>query len=128
MGAIMASLLRPVTSHLVGCAGLPPCLSSCTSSTSSSLALQLPPPPSLTQKSQEDWHSTSDDCHQLVHVSSCVFVPNAWLFSGEGNRRNPDGLLRLRHHLEVRSWPRHLPDFLRQIQQAVSLAMSICMR
>merc|ERR1711920_1107373 len=76
---------------------------------------------------KEDWHSASDDCDQLVHVSNCVFVPNAWLFSGEGHCVHPDGLLCLGHYLEMWSWPCHLPDLLRQIQQAVSLAMSMCM-
>merc|ERR1712226_1586759 len=46
-------LLSLATSHQGGSAGLPPCLSSCTSSTSSSLALQPHPPPNLTQKSQK---------------------------------------------------------------------------
>merc|ERR1712217_982801 len=44
---------------------------------------------------KEDWHSASDDRDQLVHVSYCVFVPNAWLFSGEGHCVHPDGLLPL---------------------------------
>merc|ERR1712187_342601 len=48
--ATPASLLSLETSHQGGSAGSPPCLSSCTSSTSSSLALQLQPPPNLTQK------------------------------------------------------------------------------
>merc|ERR1712004_72168 len=47
-----ASLLSLETSHQGGSAGSHPCLSSCTSSTSSSLALQPQPPPNLTQKSQ----------------------------------------------------------------------------
>merc|ERR1712217_463834 len=77
---------------------------------------------------KEDWHSASDDCDQLVHVSYCVFVPNARLFSGEGHCVHPDGLLCLRHYLEMRSRPCHLSDLLRQVQQGVSFAISMCMR
>merc|ERR1712039_855303 len=41
-----------VTSRLAGSVGLPPCLSSCTSSTSSSLVLQLLPPANPTHRSR----------------------------------------------------------------------------
>merc|ERR1711870_69361 len=73
---------------------------------------------------EEDWHSASDDGDQLVHVSNCVLVPNAWHFSCEGRGIHPAGLLRLRHYFQVRSRHRHLPDLLREVQQAVSLAMN----
>merc|ERR1712056_79168 len=77
---------------------------------------------------KEDWHSASDDCDQLVHVSNCVLVPNAWYFSREGRGLHPAGLLRVRHYFQVRSRHRHLPDLLREVQQAVSLAMNVCMK
>merc|ERR1712146_737074 len=73
---------------------------------------------------KEDWHSASDDGDQLVHVSNCVFVPNAWHFSCEGRGIHPAGLLRFRHYFQVRSRHRYLPDLLREVQQAVSLAMN----
>merc|ERR1711948_199033 len=50
---------------------------------------------------KEDWHSASDDGDQLVHVSNCVLVPNAWHFSCEGRGIHPAGLLRFRHHFQV---------------------------
>merc|ERR1712039_1159045 len=77
---------------------------------------------------KEDWHSTSDDGDQLVHVSNCVLVPNAWHFSCEGRRIHPARLLRFRHYFQVRSWHRHLPNLVREVQQAVSLAVNVCMK
>merc|ERR1712137_635807 len=123
----MASLLSLVTSHQGGSAGSLPCLSSCTSSTSSLLALQLPLPASLTQNRKENWHSASNDSDQLVHVSYCVFVSYAWHFGGKSSGVHPIGLLCVRHYLQMWSWHCHLPNLLCQIQQAVSFAMSICM-
>merc|ERR1712046_3519 len=77
---------------------------------------------------KEDWHSASDDGDQLVHVSNCVLVPNAWHFSCEGLGIHPAGLLRFRHYFQVRSRHRHLPNLLREVQQAVPLAMTVCMK
>merc|ERR1712066_284116 len=74
---------------------------------------------------KEDWHSASDDGDQLVHVPNCVLVPNAWHFSCEGRGIHPAGLLRFRHYFQVRSRHRHLPDLLREVQQAVSPAMNM---
>merc|ERR1712066_939904 len=74
---------------------------------------------------KEDWHSASYDGDQLVHVSYCVFVPNARHFGGKSSGVHPIGLLRFRHYLQVRSWHCHLPNLLCQIQQGVSFAMSI---
>merc|ERR1712050_446349 len=121
-----ASWSLRVTSRLAGSVGLPPCLSSCTSSTSSSLALQLYRQRTQPRDRKEDWHSASDDGDQLVHVPNCVLVPNAWHFSCEGRGIHPAGLLRFRHYFQVRSRHRYLPDLLREVQQAVSLAMNVC--
>merc|ERR1712226_426627 len=84
-------------------------------------------PPNLTQKSQRRLAQPSYDGDQLVHVSYCVFVPNARNFGGKSSGVHPTGLLCVRHYLEMRSWHCHLPDLLCQIQQAVSLAMSMFM-
>merc|ERR1712176_643071 len=56
-----------------------------------------------------------------------VFVPNARNFGGKSSGVHPTGLLCVRHYLEMQSWHCHLPDLLCQIQQAVSLAMSMFM-
>merc|ERR1712203_338346 len=63
-----------------------------------------------------------------VHLSYCVFVPNARHFGGKSSSVYPIGLLCVRHYLEMWSWHCHLPNLLCQIQQAVSFAMSTCMR
>merc|ERR1712203_813429 len=76
---------------------------------------------------KEDWHSASYDGDQLVHVSYCVFVPNARNFGGKSSGVHPTGLLCVRHYLEMQSWHCHLPDLLCQIQQAVPFAMSMFM-
>merc|ERR1712113_925168 len=71
--------------------------------------------------------SASHDSDQLVHLSYCVFVPNARHFGGKSSGVHPIGLLCVRHYLQMWSWHCHLPNLLCQIQQAVPFAMSICM-
>merc|ERR1711976_459093 len=73
---------------------------------------------------QEDPHGASDDCDQLVHVPSCLLVPNVRLFSSESSRVHPGGLLHQRHYFQVRSWPGYLSDLVRQVGKESSLAIN----
>merc|ERR1711920_8835 len=50
----------------------------------------------------------------MTCISWCTY-PIVYLF--------PIGLLRVRHHFQVRSWLGHLPDFVCQVSKEVSLAI-----
>merc|ERR1711862_361418 len=68
--------------------------------------------------------TASDAGDQLVHVPSCLLVPNVRLFGSESNRVHPGRLLRQRHYFQVRSWLGYLSDLLRQVWKESSLAIS----
>merc|ERR1712061_741064 len=74
----------------------------------------------------QDRYCASNDVHQLVHLPNCVLVSNVPLQSSEVSGRHPIGLLRFRHHLEVRRGACHLPNFLCQISEEVSATYVIC--
>merc|ERR1712187_424400 len=63
----------------------------------------------------QDQDGPDHDCHLLVHLPCCVLVPyvghQCCVFCG----LHPVGLLRVRHHLQVRCWHRDLPDHMRQV-------------
>merc|ERR1712217_162989 len=73
---------------------------------------------------QENPHGASDDGDQLVHVPSCLLVPNVWLFGSESSRVHPGRLLHQRHYFQVRSWLGYLSDLLRQVWKESPLAIS----
>merc|ERR1711871_1259783 len=67
----------------------------------------------------QDLHCSGDDCDLLVHLPSCLLVPNVGHLRRQVCCLHPDRLLRLRHHLQVRCWPCDLPDHLRQVPEGV---------
>merc|ERR1712039_978256 len=68
----------------------------------------------------QDRYCASNDVHELVHLPNCVLVSNVPLKSSKISGRHPIGLLRFRHHLQVRRGAGHLPNFLCQIWKEVS--------
>merc|ERR1711862_207330 len=66
---------------------------------------------------KQDQGGTGDDRDQLVHLSRRVPLPDARNQRGQVCCLYPTGLLRLRHHLQVRCRTYHLPDILCQISE-----------
>merc|ERR1712203_1269777 len=64
----------------------------------------------------QDQDGPAGDCDQLVHLPRRVPLPDVGHLGLQGRGRHPGGLLCLGHHLEVRCWLVHLPDFLRQVE------------
>merc|ERR1711907_386544 len=56
------------------------------------------------------------DCCQLVHIPSCLPLPNGWPWWMPLCCQHSGWLLHFRHHLQVRCRPAHLPDLLREVQ------------
>merc|ERR1712217_234163 len=69
----------------------------------------------------QDRYCTSNDVHQLVHLPNCLLVSNVPLQSSEISGGHPIGLLRFRHNLQVRRGACHLPNFLCQVSEEVSV-------
>merc|ERR1712139_736280 len=55
--------------------------------------------------------------YELVDLPSCVHLPNDWLLWFPRRCGDPGGLLRLRHHLQVRRWPCYLRSHRCQVQE-----------
>merc|ERR1712151_1354462 len=72
---------------------------------------------------RQDQDRTGDDRDQLVHIPNCVLVPHARCQRRTSSCLHPDGLLRVRHHLQVRCRLGDLPDLLRQIPEGGPLGM-----
>merc|ERR1712051_965905 len=68
---------------------------------------------------EQDCDGAGGDCHQLVHLPRRLPLPDVRHHRRQGCRGHPGRLLLLRHHLQVRCWPPHLPDHIRQVCQGL---------
>merc|ERR1712141_559028 len=109
------SWLSLVTSPHAGSAGSCPCASSSTLCTTPCRFGSCNRKRERPSDCGQDQDGPGHDCHLLVHLPCCVLVPHV------GHQRcvccglHPVGLLRVRHHLQVRCWHCDLPDHMRQV-------------
>ena len=60
----------------------------------------------------QNWHGASDDSDQLMHLPSCVLVPDARLLGSQGRCLYSTRILCLRYHFQVWCGLGDLPEFV----------------